>query len=87
MGLNSKEFTIGLCELINKESIDSELNTPDFILTHFIIEQLHGLQTVIKGMDDYYKNRDDLMDGDAQSALASAGFGTDEDYGGTDERL
>lgn len=25
---------------------------------------------------------DDSMDGDAQSALASAGFGTDEDYGG-----
>lgn len=24
---------------------------------------------------------DDSMDGDAQSALASAGFGTDEDYG------
>jgi hypothetical protein len=24
------------------------------------------------------------MDGDAQSALASAGFGTDEDYGGGD---
>lgn len=25
---------------------------------------------------------DDSMDGDAGSALASAGFGTDEDYGG-----
>lgn len=25
------------------------------------------------------------MDGDAASALASAGFGTDEDYGGTDD--
>lgn len=28
-------------------------------------------------MDDY----DDSMDGDEASALASAGFGTDEDYG------
>ena len=27
------------------------------------------------------------MDGDPTSALASAGMGTDEDYGGTDERL
>ena len=27
------------------------------------------------------------MDGDATTALASAGFGTDEDYGGTDERF
>jgi hypothetical protein len=27
-------------------------------------------------------NVDDGMDGDHESALASAGFGTDEDYGG-----
>jgi hypothetical protein len=30
-------------------------------------------------VDDYY---DDSMDGDHDSAMASAGFGTDEDYGG-----
>ena len=30
---------------------------------------------------------DDPMDGDHQSGLASAGFGTDEDYGGGDERI
>lgn len=29
---------------------------------------------------------DESMDGDHESALASAGFGTDEDYGGCDER-
>lgn len=29
----------------------------------------------------------DDMDGDHASALASAGMGTDEDYGGTDERI
>ena len=28
-----------------------------------------------------YALYDDSMDGDAESALASAGFGTDEDYG------
>lgn len=31
--------------------------------------------------DDWY---DDQMDGDAESALASAGWGTDEDYGAFD---
>lgn len=31
--------------------------------------------------DDSYDDYDDSMDGDAESALASAGFGTDEDYG------
>lgn len=29
---------------------------------------------------------EDDIDGDAASALASAGFGTNEDYGGSDER-
>ena len=29
-------------------------------------------------LDDYY---DDSMDGDFDSAMASAGYGTDEDYG------
>ena len=35
-------------------------------------------------IDSYFDNDvdyDDSMDGDAESALASAGFGTDEDYG------
>ena len=30
---------------------------------------------------DGYDGYDDSMDGDHESALASAGFGTDEDYG------
>ena len=30
---------------------------------------------------------DDSMDGDAGSALASAGWGTDEDYGSADEMM
>lgn len=30
---------------------------------------------------DDHDNLDDSMDGDAESALASAGLGTDEDYG------
>jgi hypothetical protein len=31
-------------------------------------------------IDDPDNSPDDSMDGDAESALASAGFGTDEDY-------
>ena len=33
------------------------------------------------GEVDWYDEGDDSMDGDAESALASAGWGTDEDYG------
>jgi hypothetical protein len=32
-------------------------------------------------MDGDYDDYDDSMDGDFDSAMASAGFGTDEDYG------
>lgn len=33
------------------------------------------------GEIDWYDENDDSMDGDAQSAFTSAGWGTDEDYG------
>jgi len=36
---------------------------------------------------DPEEDYDDSMDGDHDSAMASAGWGTDEDYGGTDERF
>lgn len=32
-------------------------------------------------LDDFESDYDDSMDGDFDSAMASAGFGTDEDYG------
>jgi len=31
--------------------------------------------------DDFYSDYDDSMDGDHDSAMTSAGWGTDEDYG------
>lgn len=37
--------------------------------------------------DDGESSHGEEMDGDHESALASAGFGTDEDYGGCDERF
>ncbi len=40
------------------------------------------LGTVAEIIQDYDdENYDDSMDGDFDSAMASAGFGTDEDYG------
>lgn len=36
--------------------------------------------------EDFYLPEDDGMDGDHESALASAGFGTEEDYGYPDDR-
>jgi hypothetical protein len=39
------------------------------------------LQMVFDVIDSDYDNHYDYMDGDHDSAMASAGFGTDEDYG------
>jgi hypothetical protein len=42
------------------------------------IEEVEAQITIIEELDYAY---DDGMDGDFESAMASAGFGTDEDYG------
>jgi hypothetical protein len=64
---------------------------PDFILARFLLMTLENLQYAISDTSEW-NNSDsgsdsDKMDGDHQSALASAGFGTDEDYnyGGSNE--
>ena len=44
-----------------------------------------GFDTEEEALDEFYflveQDYDDSMDGDFDSAMASAGFGTDEDYG------
>lgn len=37
--------------------------------------------------DDDYDSYDESMDGDFDSAMASAGYGTDEDYGSYNEEF
>lgn len=53
-----------------------------------LVAQFNALHETPLDPCDYSDEMDDTtdaMDGDAQSALASAGFGTDEDYGGYDD--
>ena len=48
------------------------------------VEALYTDGTYVEGYTDHLEESfDDSMDGDHESALASAGFGTDEDYGFT----
>ena len=48
-----------------------------------IAEELNiPLTWVQAALQDLEENYDDSMDGDFDSAMASAGWGTDEDYGG-----
>ena len=46
-------------------------------LTGLPAEDIRGFIDEMKEQDEY----DESMDGDFDSAMASAGFGTDEDYG------
>lgn len=82
-------FERQLIDLINQYNIDSEMNIADYIVAKHVIrfmEQLKEINVDINDIDPM-SNYDESMDGDHASALASAGFGTDEDYGafgGTD---
>jgi hypothetical protein len=59
-----------------------ELHEDGVSLDEIAIRLKVDLGSVAEIIKDYEEdNYDDSMDGDEASALASAGFGTDEDYG------
>jgi len=59
----------GLCEGATKEQIAEQFN----LSVEQVDAYIEDLETADRDPDD--------MDGDFDSAMASAGFGTDEDYG------
>jgi hypothetical protein len=84
MSLADHEFKIELSKLLNRFSIDNDLNIPDFILAESLVETLINMKKVQHSLDNYFNSFEQDLDGDHASALASAGFGTDEDYAGSD---
>lgn len=62
-----------LPDWLARDAFDDEV-TPEEAAEYIIEEMTYGEE---EDEDDY----DDSMDGDTASALASAGWGTDEDYG------
>jgi hypothetical protein len=48
-----------------------------------VLQEMHtdNLDDCDETLDDDYDGIDESMDGDFDSAMASAGYGTDEDYG------
>ncbi len=77
----SLAFKQELQELLNHYGIDNLCSIPDFILATMLIKQIEMLSELEQALL-FHENSsiDDSMDGDHQSALASAGWGTDEDY-------
>jgi hypothetical protein len=81
------EFETELIAVINSHSIDNILHTPDFILARHVVKNLENLLNLFNDVDNWNDadgtpDHYDDLDGDAATALASAGWGTDEDYGG-----
>ena len=59
-----------------------ELHEDGFSLDEIAVQLKVDLGSVAEVIQDYEEdNYDDSMDGDHDSAMTSAGFGTDEDYG------
>ncbi len=56
---------------------------PDFVKVPADRVIMSNLTPQTTQNDEDQPEVDESMDGDHESALASAGFGTDEDYGGT----
>lgn len=80
-------FEHQLRKLINQHGIDSEMNMADYIVAKHVIRFMEQLKDITSDLIDTDCELDESMDGDHASALASAGHGTDEDYGafgGTD---
>ena len=88
-----EEFQSELVLLINKCGIDNLVNMSDRDVAYWLLERL--LELVQTGgdlvMPQTNEDGDDSdpgeMDGDHASALASIGWGPDEEYGGEDERI
>jgi hypothetical protein len=59
-----------------------ELHEDGMPIDEIAVSLMIDLGTVAEIIKDYEEdNYDDSMDGDFDSAMTSAGFGTDEDYG------
>ena len=86
MALTIVELSGLVCE---SDSVENRFVVDDENLDA-VLDTLHSegiFMFDVEEAEDGEVEGDDGMDGDHGSALASAGFGTDEDYGGGDERL
>jgi hypothetical protein len=81
------QFQEALAALIRLYGIDEEVDLPAGQVAHLIVKEVDRWKGSIvpkELLEDTFADSDNTADSDA---LASAGFGTDEDYGGDVERL
>jgi len=75
----ARPYTTKLLDMIDNDMISKEFVIQDLLgwLSEEEVKQFMIRLDYISDVDNY----DESMDGDFDSAMASAGFGTDEDYG------
>ena len=99
MSLNLKESELLCFHSISDAMSDLDSLSAEFEAYGMVLRALKDLSNFRDGDGDGEGNEDEMMlgnchdtgpddsmDGDFDSAMASAGHGTDEDYGGCDER-
>ena len=52
MSMNTDKFREELRKAINKSSVDSELNIPDFIIANYIVRHLDELKFIKENSND-----------------------------------
>jgi hypothetical protein len=87
----TREFTNKLLEMVDECLLDKDtviMACVKYMSEDEVKDMMHANEFLIDEDDDEYcddrfdhDDYDDSMDGDHDSAMASAGFGTDEDYG------
>ena len=78
------EVTLGFCSFLPSRVLKEMDRTAYNEGFQAFVESLYTDGTYVEGYtDDLEESVDESMDGDHDSAMASAGFGTDEDYGFT----
>jgi hypothetical protein len=85
--MDKYETQKSLEKLINFHGVDAYLNIPDHVLADFFMNTIETLRQTKAWWGPGEPDYDDSMDGDNASALASAGHGTDEDYGSYSEHI
>lgn len=55
-----ESFESELCRIINKYSMDNRLNTPDFILTQYIVKHLEALEELNSSVNFHYNGDSDV---------------------------
>ena len=84
--MNKIEIQNALENFISTTGLGAYLDLPDTVLAEYLIDVIEILKRT-KNTWKLENEPDESMDGDHASALASAGYGTDEDYGAYSEIL